>query len=151
MTVVTCYVCAHLGNTLFGAPLPPRSPAVPTATLGVCYSCSVLACSEHATRAGQYQCVICQHTAAVIFNVLPPIRGVPADGGAPTRFLAERPAAAAAAAAASFRGTGAPQFALETMESTRSVASSTTHSGPTPMIVALPPGRPHRRSIRQTS
>ncbi len=114
MNVENCYVCAHRGSNVFGSALPSGSPAGPTDMLGVCYSCFVLACSEHANRPGQYQCVICQHKAAVIFASSPSTTGNTASG--PMANLRAASAAGAAAAAESFvRATDASQGALETM------------------------------------
>lgn len=111
----TCYICAHKGGGTLGSPLPTGSPAGPTDSLGTCYSCSVLACSEHATRGGQYQCVICQHTAAVIFASVPAPAGTAAGSPNTSRIHSARPAAAAASAEAFVRGAASSENQRQVM------------------------------------
>ena len=112
---MNCYICAYKGSNAYGSALPSGSPAAATDVLGACYSCFVLACSSHASRAGQYQCVICQHTAALIFASSPPPTTGASVGGPTSTLRAARPAGAAAAAEAYLRGRQSPEFATQAM------------------------------------
>jgi hypothetical protein len=58
---MACYLCAYQQTQTPQTvrPLPPTSPAAPHDPLGICWRCSVAACSAHGTRYGKFECAIC--------------------------------------------------------------------------------------------
>lgn len=70
---MACYVCAYgrASGPQTVDPLPASSAVAVTEPIGTCWRCSVWACSIHATRPGQFECVICVPASATQ-NVVTP-------------------------------------------------------------------------------